>query len=742
MTTQRARSAADAIAEIDRAIARLSEILRKEGPRQALRVREIERAIGDVGRAATTAITAARAAQASAGPFTGLYAQINGISWERRVAATVAAARVLDRETSRAQMAMQIGRMTPARLARYTSERIRALLRSPLKRIAETEVYASAKEALLNSLTADEGVGALRWVTTSARPCRRCVALRDTDYFGLGAGVYPIGRLPKPPHPHCKCRLEPVRMDHAVAEKATLRDVAPVLGADTTRAQAAQARAELRVLLREAPATDARRGIRVALADAKSAEDADETIAAAAIRMHADGRVFQGTSHPTSQHAARMAGLEPSDLYHPDDAPRYDSGFITSRGRFVGRAEAARIAKRKGQLTRPLIAEDQDELAAQLVHFDGPPKPPAKIDRHEHLDDDELQAAIVRLQRMDRATFPRGAAEYDKRLHELVESLEARLDEVDDTLAQRKPVSKATAVRPKIGYPTPPVEDFPTLPPDALYPGAAKLEARPWMRDAIAEGPAPLPQVAERARQAFARELRAAGGSRVRLKSASFDDMLPENDGAHGIYDFVSEVMHIGPDTTRGVDRWLAGARDHDAWRAVQTVVHEMHHASSAYGAWVSDNMAAFAKLKPAVQEAARQLEESMVEHLSRRLTVAMGGSAADLEVVGSYPSEVWIARIIERRVGPDAMMSLYHTGEVTRRIDRASEMLTRALDNIMADAGMAYDERREVLSVWGNLTPMAKVAAAQRGKLLWAVDKAKSADDVREQLVDFGFLS
>lgn len=534
-----------------------------------MRDRAIESALRDVSVTARGAIRFAREASANKGPFTGLYATLNGVSWEQRVAMAMGAATSLGRAISTAEKRVDLGTMTPARLATFVSDRIRATVRTPLKRIAETEAYASAKEALLNTFAA-QGIAAVKWETTSARPCKRCIALRDTDYYGLGAGVYPLGRLPRPPHPHCKCRLTPVRIEASRALNAKLRDVAPNLPGDTPRDDAKRTRDELRTLLRETP-----------------------------------------------------------------------------------------------------------------------------------------------------------------------------------TLREEKSISKAAASRPEPEAAAPAAS---TLAPDVIYKNIRSLETVDWAREAVKSSMAgtsgkQLPEirvVREKARQMFADALKQLGGARVRLRTSSFDDPAPDNDGAHAVYDFMSQVMRVGPDTTQHLDRWLAGARDGQSWRAVQTVVHEMHHAASGYGEWVNQNFRTFAKYGANVHEASRRLEESMVEHLSRRATVAMSGTdakvAAHLEAVGSYPSEVPIARMIERRLGGDRLMALYQTGNVPDRIAAATNDLTEIFEDIVAP--LSTRDRDEALGVWYKLNDAAKIDAAMKGKLLWALDTATSTDEIIERLADYGFLT
>ena len=78
-----------------------------------------------------------------------------------------------------------------------------------------------------------------------------------------------------------------------------------------------------------------------------------EMVATAAIRV--DGEVW-ALPRPARHHVLVRAWC----LAHWRDGEeaslgRHDSGFVTSRGRFVERDEAERIARASGQLTGPLI---------------------------------------------------------------------------------------------------------------------------------------------------------------------------------------------------------------------------------------------------------------------------------------------------------------------------------------------------------------------------------------------------
>lgn len=73
--------------------------------------------------------------------------------------------------------------------------------------IARTEPMNAEWEAHRQSAHDSPVVADVQWLVSSRHPKPdQCDVLQDTDFFGLGSGVYPTGRLPRRPHPRCICR--------------------------------------------------------------------------------------------------------------------------------------------------------------------------------------------------------------------------------------------------------------------------------------------------------------------------------------------------------------------------------------------------------------------------------------------------------------------------------------------------------------------------------------------------------
>ncbi len=87
-------------------------------------------------------------------------------------------------------------------------------LRFNADRIAFSEIHNARAEAEIQAFAADPFVKAVRWQLSPNRGTQRkrdaCDGLSKTDFFGLGAGVYPVSKVPISPHPFCRCERVPV----------------------------------------------------------------------------------------------------------------------------------------------------------------------------------------------------------------------------------------------------------------------------------------------------------------------------------------------------------------------------------------------------------------------------------------------------------------------------------------------------------------------------------------------------
>jgi hypothetical protein len=80
------------------------------------------------------------------------------------------------------------------------------------KRIAFSEIHNARGEAEIQIYAADPMVDAVMWRLSPFRGSGNvdvCDALATTDAYGLGPGVYPVTKVPLPPHPWDRCERVP-----------------------------------------------------------------------------------------------------------------------------------------------------------------------------------------------------------------------------------------------------------------------------------------------------------------------------------------------------------------------------------------------------------------------------------------------------------------------------------------------------------------------------------------------------
>lgn len=95
---------------------------------------------------------------------------------------------------------------------------------SNARRIAYSEVHNARAEAEVTHFAIDPMVAMVRWTLSPFRGevvlPDVCDMLASADWYGLGAGLYPIGKVPPPPHPFDRCERMPVTRSAAHAGDA------------------------------------------------------------------------------------------------------------------------------------------------------------------------------------------------------------------------------------------------------------------------------------------------------------------------------------------------------------------------------------------------------------------------------------------------------------------------------------------------------------------------------------------
>lgn len=87
-------------------------------------------------------------------------------------------------------------------------------MRHNAERIAFTEVFNARREAEIQQYAEDPMVAAVAWRLAPDRGtlvgADICDDYAAQDLYGLGPGIYPVDKVPAPPHPWCRCELVPV----------------------------------------------------------------------------------------------------------------------------------------------------------------------------------------------------------------------------------------------------------------------------------------------------------------------------------------------------------------------------------------------------------------------------------------------------------------------------------------------------------------------------------------------------
>jgi hypothetical protein len=97
--------------------------------------------------------------------------------------------------------------------------------------IARTEISNAAHEASARAAEDSPVVGSVQWYLSNRHPEQdECDAYAETDFYGLGAGVYDPRKVPPKPHPRCLCGLR--QNIRPVAEWKKPKPPAPRLTAD------------------------------------------------------------------------------------------------------------------------------------------------------------------------------------------------------------------------------------------------------------------------------------------------------------------------------------------------------------------------------------------------------------------------------------------------------------------------------------------------------------------------------
>lgn len=75
------------------------------------------------------------------------------------------------------------------------------------RRVAMSEIQNARHEAEIQHMIRDPLIRAVKWELSPTHDIQcACDGLARADWYGLGRGVYPVGKAPVPPHPFCSCQ--------------------------------------------------------------------------------------------------------------------------------------------------------------------------------------------------------------------------------------------------------------------------------------------------------------------------------------------------------------------------------------------------------------------------------------------------------------------------------------------------------------------------------------------------------
>lgn len=99
-------------------------------------------------------------------------------------------------------------------LARKLEVAFQERMRYHANRIAQTELHRAYMDKQAEEIMADDSIEVLKFVMSQTHPRTDiCDLFSKQDKYGLGPGLYPKDKAPKPPlHPHCRCVLHSKRL--------------------------------------------------------------------------------------------------------------------------------------------------------------------------------------------------------------------------------------------------------------------------------------------------------------------------------------------------------------------------------------------------------------------------------------------------------------------------------------------------------------------------------------------------
>jgi hypothetical protein len=191
-------------------------------------------------------------------------------------------------------------------------------------------------------------------------------------------------------------------------------------------------------------------------------------------------------------------------------------------------------------------------------------------------------------------------------------------------------------------------------------------------------------------------------GRHPRLSQVQFDSSLPDQFGAHSLFDPGPRTLHLSPERTRLLGRLVFGReRSPDTLAAFTTLVHELVHSASPLFDHEPSMLAQ-------VQTAGWAFwEEGLAAWFAQEFAgwLWFGGSTP-AEMQGSwqsYQDEVDRMQWLARTMSPDVLMEIWQEPTTQERLVVANDYVRQWLHATLLQNGMVENEARALTAALGE---------------------------------------
>lgn len=312
-------------------------------------------------------------------------------------------------------------------------------------------------------------------------------------------------------------------------------------------------------------------------------------------------------------------------------------------------------------------ASDFYGLGAGIYPLDVVPLPPHPWDRCE-LTPIERPPNEYDQEKVSGRTFdPRGfeIGPYDltdEQRARLVNQLRDNVAALERGLAPRRDaaVNAARIAAPSI--PLPPVQELIAVG-DTMIPGMDTLRGERWSSNPLV------------ARDRFIEKLKELAGPNITAEYRYlFGDIEMEGEGRLGEHAARNREVVFSERVTNGLQRYLNGARDEDAYVGASVTVHETMHTTSPLATWNRNSGVGWKGLTPNEKSAYHFWEEGMVERRTQRAMSELWETQPSRGWSKFYQHEVEAVKQYTRIFGEDGFEELWEIGDPRLRAKKVLE--------------------------------------------------------------------